>query len=140
MTETTITVTSESGITSIVPCVPGKTSDGYHTFDELYQHRCLLFAALMKAYPVHSWRSKLHDDGTELDGWFIAGIYLPIAIPEVGQVITYHLPLEMWELLEGIPTLDRAPKWDGHTSQDVVDRLRSFVAVDVNFYLGEARS
>ena len=126
-----VKVISEQGIDCFVPCVPGKTSDGYHTFDELYEHRCILFAALLKAYPSRSWRSKLHDDGAGLDGWFIAGMSLPIALPDVGHPITYHLPLEMWKLLEGIPTLDLAPKWDGHTSQDVIDRLKSFVEGNV---------
>jgi hypothetical protein len=45
----------------------------------------------------------------------------------VSTQITYHLPDHLWNLLEGIPELECAPKWDGHTSQDVVERLKSWV-------------
>lgn len=95
-------------------------SDGYHTFDELYDHRCHLFVALMRSNPDLSWRSKLHADGTSYPSWFIAGMKL-----ESGD-ITYHLPLWMWSMLEGISTHDRAPEWDGHTAADVVKRLREW--------------
>lgn len=102
----------------------GSVSDGYHTFDELYEHRCALFAALMKTNPEISWRANNHDDGTMFDGWFIAGMHLP-----TGDV-TYHLPLRMWELLDnvGIETSNKAPKWDGHSSTNVVHRLESWAA------------
>lgn len=39
----------------------GEISDGYHTFDELYEHRtaifAAIFAALCKAHPENSWKS-----------------------------------------------------------------------------------
>jgi hypothetical protein len=97
----------------------GDVSDGHHTFDELYEHRCTLFAALMISHPACSWRSRLHADGSSWDGWWIGGIDLH------GGTITYHLPEEKWALLDGtaVRTLDRAPEWDGHTSEDVVRRL-----------------
>jgi len=98
----------------------GKISDGYHTFNELYQHRCVLFACLMQSRPDISWRSKRHADDSKWDGWFIAGMRLP-----TGD-ITYHLPIDMWELLDGVDTLYRAFEWDGHTSVDVVARLTEF--------------
>jgi hypothetical protein len=55
-------------------------SDGYHTMDELYQHRYALFCALCKIYdnyvtPLSSrvtvYKSKKHHDGTMYEGWFI---------------------------------------------------------------------
>lgn len=98
----------------------GKISDGYHTFNELYQHRCVLFACLMKSHPELSWKSKKHSDGSEWDGWFIAGMRLP-----TGDV-TYHLPADMWELLGSIDALEAGVAWDGHTSADVVARLTEF--------------
>lgn len=91
-------------------------SDGYHTFDELYDHRITLFIALCHCIdsvckneftgeswsPV--WRSKIHSDGTSMDGWFIMGIN-----KEKGKQITYHLPLFRWEETNFAQTLDRAP-------------------------------
>ena len=44
------------------PKVTGQTSDGYHTFDELYDHRIALFCTLLKF--VDGWKSKLHEDGS----------------------------------------------------------------------------
>lgn len=116
-------------------------SDGYHTFEELYDHRITLFIALCKIenafekfgvrrdnvplfnsnYQIVSnvWRSKINGDGTRWDGWFIMGIG-KIA----GQQITYHLPLDRWEETNFAETLDKAPEWDGHSPADVLDRLK----------------
>ena len=101
----------------------GNISDGYHTFNELYDHRCHLFAALMRTNPTISWRANNHDDGTSLDGWFVAGMHL-----STGGV-SYHLPAKMWTMLDGcgIATTLRAPKFDGHTSTDVITRLASWM-------------
>ncbi len=104
--------------------IPGKTgevSDGYHTFDELYEHRCTLYVALVQHVPNRAWRSYLHDDGKGFDGWFVCGIDLPAG------PVTYHLPERMWSFLDGIKTLDRAPKFDGHTSADVIERLTAWI-------------
>jgi hypothetical protein len=101
----------------------GEISDGYHTFNELYDHRIALFMALMKTNPQISWRANNHDDGTMFEGWYIAGMHLP-----TGE-ITYHLPGDTWTLLDGvgIATSNKAPKWDGHTAADVVNRLHAWV-------------
>jgi hypothetical protein len=104
-----------------VPCDSDKVSDGVHTFGELYLHRNHLFIALMKSHPQMSWRSLQHDNGSFHDGWFIAGMKTP-----KGD-ITYHLPESMWYMLDGIKTLGKAPKFDGHTSQDVLDRLCDWI-------------
>ena len=98
----------------------GETSDGYHTFNELYEHRHMLFMALCHTYTSTSWKSKLHDDGSEMKGWFIAGVVTP-----KGKTITYHLPMRLWKNFK-VSKLVRAPKWDGHTSNDVLKRLKHF--------------
>jgi hypothetical protein len=112
-----------------VECDTGKVSDGYHTFDELYDHRCLLFLALQDAWcnqvlygePCDcTWKSRRHHDGTAFDGWFIAGLTLP-----QGQ-ITYHISEKYWDLCKAAER-DTAPEWDGHTAQDVIDRLQSLL-------------
>lgn len=107
----------------LIPCDVGEVSDGYHTFNELYEHRCLLFAAWLKYAPVtKSWRSLKHEDGSSMPGWFIAGMDLPTG------TITYHLPLRMWDLMRGVRELEFAPKWDGHTSEDVIQRLTEYLS------------
>lgn len=94
-------------------------SDGYHTFGELYDHRRALTAALAKSIGYYSWRSKAHhpDNGPMFEGYFIVGMDLP-----TGQ-ISYHYKLSHWDDFEGVPERPHAPKWDGHTPADTVDRL-----------------
>ena len=100
----------------------GQISDGYHTFDELYAHRCALFIALLDYIKVSGvgppvWKSKFHADGSMFEGWFVAGIGTL-----AGNQITYHLPIHLWDKVHVRPR-GKAPKWDGHTSADVVKRL-----------------
>ena len=105
--------------------INGETSDGYHTFNELYAHRNLLFVNLMVAFPGISWISREHNDGSRFEGWFIAGMEL-----STGS-ITYHLPDDLWGLLEGaVQERDFAPVWDGHTSADVLTRLREWAEME----------
>jgi hypothetical protein len=105
----------------------GDLSDGYHSFNDLYTHRVILFIALMLSHPDISWKSKLHDDGTDFDGWFIAGMNL------VTGNISYHLPNSVWDLLEPIVELSKAPKWDGHTSEDVLHRITKWIITNELF-------
>ncbi len=51
--------------------VTGSTSDGYHTFDELYHHRAVLFSVIVAMFRGRSWKSLHHHDGTMYDGMFI---------------------------------------------------------------------
>lgn len=98
-----------------------EVSDGYHTFDELYDHRHALFGALLVLNKESAWWSEYHADGTFFKDYMIAGFE-----PEEGVPVTYHLPTKEWKerfKKMGILHLDKAPEWDGHTSQDVVKRL-----------------
>jgi hypothetical protein len=106
-----------------LPCDVGRVSDGYHTFDELYAHRCTLFLALMSTAPELSWISNMHDDGPSYEGWSIAGMKLP-----TGDV-SYHIPDSMWSLANktGAKYMPRAPKWDGHTSDEVIERIQAWI-------------
>jgi len=99
----------------------GELSDGYHTFNELYEHRTALFALLANTYPYcnTAWKSRKHNDGTSYDGYFICGIDLPC----IGKTVTYHINDKYWDFFENIKTLEQAPAWDGHTPSDVVIRL-----------------
>jgi hypothetical protein len=95
-------------------------SDGYHTFDELYDHRRALTAALAAERADISWRSREHhpDDGPMFEGgYFIVGIDTPAG------TITYHYKLSHWNDFAEVPELEHAPKWDGATPGETVIRL-----------------
>ena len=90
----------------------GSISDGYHRFDELYFHRMILFSVICNTYKEKAWKSKLHDDGTMYDNYFIVGI----ATPEGDY--TYHYHMENWGYFN-VKEIEKAPKWDGHKPEDI---------------------
>lgn len=97
--------------------INGDTSDGYHTFNELYHHRAVLFSVIVKAFSDKAWKSKKHNDGTMYDGMFIVGIDTP-----EGQA-TYHYDIDpYWDMFE-CRELERAPEWDGHTPAQAIERI-----------------
>jgi hypothetical protein len=100
-------------------------SDGYHTFDELYEHRCLLFLALLKteyncrpnSYGFDTYRVLNHFDGWDLIVALIGN-----------NQISYHVPAKYRAYSDWIVDLpDDEHQWDGHTSADVVERLKEFL-------------
>ncbi len=124
-------ITNEDAINTLIagPLInTNQISDGYHTFGELYNHRITLFITLCKYIhfacirnpdeisPV--WKSKLHSDGSAMEGWFVMGIFV-----ESGKQITYHLPMTEWDITKFAQERELAPAWDGHTSDDVLNRL-----------------
>lgn len=103
----------------------GNISDGYHTFNELYEFRKLYNAALFNEwaaigkYDVHE--STRHHDGEEYfgGGWFIV-----VALLSGGQ-ISNHYKMADWNLFR-IPEREKTTyPYDGHTGEDVLVRLRS---------------
>lgn len=97
--------------------ITGETSDGYHTFNELYHHRAVLFSVIVANYPDRAWKSKKHHDGTMYDGMFIVGIETPD-----GQA-TYHYDIDpYWDMFK-CRVLDNAPVWDGHTPAQAIERI-----------------
>lgn len=106
--------------------VTGDTSDGYHTFNELYEFRKLYNAALFNEwamsgdYNIH--KSKKHHDGEPCfgGGWFIVMATLP-----TGQ-ISNHYELKDWDLFR-CEEREIADEWDGHTAQDVMKRLSDYL-------------
>jgi hypothetical protein len=105
----------------------GQLSDGFHNFDQLYQHRIELFITVCKQFRFAKdstrvvWFSRKHSDGTEWPRWFILGIGIT-----KGHQITYHLPVDPYlnrvsAMFEELP---QAPEYDGHTSDDVIERLK----------------
>lgn len=100
----------------------GNLSDGYHTFNELYHHRAILFSVICNSMPEKAWKSKLHDTGDMFDGMFIVGIETP-----EGQA-TYHYDIHpYWDMFK-VKELEKAPKWDGHTPQDAINRISKLSA------------
>ena len=99
------------------PPITGDTSDGYHTFNELYHHRAVLFSVVCNERPDIAWKSKRHHDGTMYNGMFIVGINTP-----EGQA-TYHYDIDpYWELFH-VKELEYAPEWDGHTPDEAIRRI-----------------
>lgn len=108
----------------------GQVSDGFHTMHELYQHRLALNVALFNSlqewqeqegYPVEIVKSKLHNDGTMFEGYFI--VVLNLYQDNGYKQISYHYDLKYWDKFK-VPEIDKVPwEYDGHTSQDVIERL-----------------
>lgn len=97
--------------------INGETSDGYHTFNELYHHRALLFSVIVRNYPELCWKSKKHHAGDMYEGMFIVGINTPD-----GQA-SYHYDIEpYWDMFE-CEELEFAPEWDGHTPGNAIERI-----------------
>jgi hypothetical protein len=107
--------------------VTGDTSDGYHTFNELYDYRRVYNAALFNEwasqgkYDVHkSWK---HSDGEDCfgGGWFIVVAELP-----TGQV-SNHYEGQYWDNFV-IPSRNIANKYDGHTPKQALSRITELKA------------
>ena len=111
-------------------------SDGYHSFKELYDHRAVLFISLMKMQNLYYnqlglippklcqpyWSRHHHEGGDPMfDRMVIVGMNL-------GKSLSYHLREEWIPVLQkaGIQELDHAPKWDGHSPDDVVERMKAW--------------
>ena len=66
-----------------------------------------------------AWKSKKHDTGDMYDGMFIVGINT-----QNGQA-TYHYDIEPYWDMFNVEELEHAPKWDGHTPQEAIERIVS---------------
>ena len=112
----------------------GNLSDGYHTFNELYHHRAILFSVICNSIPNKAWKSKLHDTGDMYEGMFIVGIETP-----EGQA-TYHYDIEpYWDMFK-VKELEKAPKWDGHTPQEAIERIAKLGTVTRCLYCKQSEA
>lgn len=103
----------------IPPTGVGDLSDGYHTFNELYHHRAILFSVICNNHPEIAWKSMRHNEPNSpmYDGMFIVGIETP-----QGQA-TYHYDIDpYWDMFK-VKELDLAPAWDGHTPDEAIRRI-----------------
>lgn len=99
-------------------------SDTYHTFQELYDCRLALNAALLNAWAAvglyNVYKSLNHSNGEpcfEGKEWFIVGAHLP------DGDISFHYPCTEWNLFK-VDELPCGKVWDGHTTADVGKRIR----------------
>lgn len=119
-------------------------SDGYHTFEELYEFRkiynALAFNLLYEQdrltrvfrrnnFVHKSWK---HSDGEWCFGkekeWFIVAAQLPDGKGDY-QTISNHYKAEDWDLFK-IPEMSQSVfEFDGHTSQDVLTRILDFIKI-----------
>lgn len=117
----------------------GELSDGYHTFDELYEHRNQLFISLCKSQhyiwhaehwdndtktsdiPSPVYKTRVHFDGeSSPDGYFVLMLDWGNGRP---KQMSYHLPDRLWNTLDWCPVIDKVRDFDCHTSADVLKRL-----------------
>ena len=110
-------------------------SDGYHTFEELYEFRKMYNACLFNEWASHTsyggkeeplydvHKSTRHHDG-ELcfgGGWFIVSAMLPTGL------ISNHYKMKDWDLFQ-VPIVEKAKyEFDGHTGEDVLQRLKDLI-------------
>jgi len=110
----------------------GKLSDGHHSFQELYEHRNLLFITIARMLHDEgnwTWKSVKDKHGKDLKGWFILGVdYIYPDLAELLQ-ITYHLPMSVWKYCKFANTVNKS-QWNGHTSQDVIKQLKQMLNHD----------
>jgi len=105
----------------------GEVHDYSHSFNDLYDHRDTLFLCLLRLLfgrnnfnPAYrACKSKLHADGTNFEGYFIVMVTDLLS----KEQISYHLSIEKyWDICD-LEEVEKAPEWDGHSSDDVIERL-----------------
>jgi hypothetical protein len=139
-------VVAQSAIDQLSSKEKAMIHDGYHSFDELYQSRNAAFIALAihvnqciingimrpneetdeKGFFIEKdkryvYKSYFYPNGIPVEeGWFL--LYLDTG---TGQ-ISMHLPDNLWEKVAEIREVKEmliVPKYDGHKTADVIERL-----------------
>lgn len=97
----------------------GELSDGYHTFNNLYFQRCILFATIVNLNKDISWKTWNHEDGKPCfgGGWFLVCIETPEG------PYSYHYEEKYFDIFK-CKEIEKAKPFDGHTEEDV-NRLLS---------------
>jgi len=102
-----------------MPSDIGNYCDGFHTFNQLYHQRTMLFATIVNQNKDRAWKTHRHEDG-ELcfgGGWFLVTVDTPQG------AYGYHCEDKYWDLFD-CEELKVAKHWDGYTEGNV-DRLLS---------------
>lgn len=105
----------------------GQISDGYHTFNELYQFRLLYNAAFFNLLALQKdvdvYKARKHYDGNfpfNNPNYFIVVAELP-----TGQ-ISNHYPMKGWTLFK-IKEKEYSNPYDNHTTNDVINRITNYL-------------
>lgn len=104
------------------------TSDGHHTFGELYDYRAVYNAGMANAiewmWPGTVVKSWFHHDGEPcFDGTF----FIVVMSLWTGQVSNHYKLTELnWRMFQ-VPTVSLPPVWDGHTPEVALERLQRYV-------------
>ena len=115
-----------TGLEQAEPVVDGSTSDGYHTFNELYDFRMSYNAALFNEWAAqgkHSVHKSYRHHTGEL--CFGGGYFVVVAVLPGGQ-ISNHYKNEYWDLFNVVAVEKALFEFDGHTGSDVLSRLKSY--------------
>ena len=106
-----------------------KVSDGHHTFEELYDFRMIynagFFSMLHKTHPEYkTHKSRKHYDGEypfNKKTMFIVSTKLPTGM------ISNHYNMKDWDYFKIPETPKSILKFDGHTPEDVMDRMKEYM-------------
>lgn len=111
----------------------GDVSDGYHTFNQLYHQRAMLFAVIVNQNKKLAWKTRKHEDGEPCfgGGWFLVTIDTP------DGAYGYHYEDKYWDLFE-CKEIPVAKHWDGYTEENV-DRLLSLPSKKIEFVSYDGR-
>lgn len=104
-------------------------SDGYHTFSELYDQRSVLYLLLVKIYTsedylINAWYKP--DHYPNYDCVYLQRVNCDGEYIDKSQV-SFHVHIkyrEMYEDAIGKYTPGMHPEYDGHTKEEVLERLR----------------
>lgn len=105
---------------TIYRIVGNDISDGFHTFGELYDHRCLLWILLVLNSDFKNYAYWLKDHYEGWDG---------IVVQHPQGQLSYHVSVKFRHLYESklLLRLEKNHVYDGHTSADVLKRLEAII-------------
>ena len=107
------------GNTLKLPYDVSEISDGYHTFNKLYDHRHVLFINVLNKNSKIAFKTRRNDYNEKIENWFIAGLNTEFC------QITYHLPEKYWLYLK-VKEVPNNKDYDNHSSKKVYIRLLQF--------------
>lgn len=95
----------------------GELSDGFHTFNQLYHQRAMLFSVIVNQNKEKAWKTHCHENGEPCfgGGWFLVTIDTPAG------AYGYHYEDKYWDIFD-CEEIEKAKPWDGYTEKNV-DRL-----------------